>query len=170
MSQKPLQLRRPLFGCVALQRQRRLTDAGDGLRPSPLEQLCRLFEPPLAEPQLPQAGQRLAHERRPDLLELLRRRSELRFRFRPLAVPDQHTGVLDAADRREHPNAPAPGELLHARTPLGGAVVVAHPLAGEDLPAADHADRVQLLHLAAGGRGGRLVEAAQPRGDFARTD
>src|SRR5207245_7019768 len=78
--------------------------------------------------------------------------------------------VLGAADRRERPQPPALAEFLHAGAPLGGAVVVAHAFAGEDLPAADDADGVQLLHFARGRRGGGLVETAHAARDVAGAD
>src|SRR5258705_526571 len=86
------------------------------------------------------------------------------------AAPDQDAGVLGAADGRKRAQPPALGEFLDAGAPLGGAVVVAHAFAGEDLPAADDADGVQLFDFAGGGGGGGFVEAAHAGGDVARAD
>src|SRR5439155_21062312 len=59
-------------------------------------------------------------------------------------------------------------ELLDAGAPLGRALVVAHSLAREDLPTAHDPDRVQLLHLAGGGGGARLVQTPHTAGHVAR--
>ena len=76
------------------------------LRRRLLEQPRGLVQPALAQPQLTQPGERRTVERRARLLEVPRRRGELRFRLGPLAAPDQHAGVLRPADRRERTDAP----------------------------------------------------------------
>src|SRR5439155_22621540 len=168
LRQEALRGDRRLLRSPAIERQRRLPEAGDGLRLRLLEQLRRLFHTTLPPAQLAEPGERLHRERRAGKLEVPAGRAELGLRVGPAAAPDQHAGVLRAADRRKGSQLPALAELLDAGAPLGRALVVAHSLAREDLPTAHDPDRVELLHLAGGGGGARLVQTPHTAGHVAR--
>ena len=170
LGEEPVEQHRRLGGVAALERQLGDADARLRLRRRLFEQAFGLVEPALAKTQHTEARDRWTREPRASLLQLARRRREFRFGLRPVAVPDEHTGVLRATDRRKRAKAPPPREFLHACDPLRGAVVVAHALAGENLPTRDEADGVQLLHLSRGRRDAGFVEAPHPELDVTRAD
>ncbi len=170
LGEELVEQRRCFRGVAALEHQLGDADARLRLRRRLLEQPLGLVEPSLAKAQHAEPCDRWTREPRAGLLQLARRRRELRLGFGPVAVPDEHTGILRSADRRKRAEAPPSRELLHPRDPLRGAVVVADALAGENLPTRDEADGVQLLHLARGRRDAGFVESPHPELDVTRAD
>ena len=131
---------------------------------------ARLFQAALPAAQLGQAQDALEDQRGRAVLERPGGRRELGLGVVPLAAPDQHRGVVGAAEAEQLRHAPLLGEAAHRLAPLRGALDVVDALAGIDHVAADGAGEVQPGQLA-GHRGGRrLIELAHPFGDLARRD
>ena len=151
------------------EQQRRATQPRQRLRDRLLEEPIGIVQASLLQPQLAQPRERLHYHGGADLLKVAGGEHQLGLRVGPFAAPDEHAGVLRPADGREHADPPTLAELLDPRAPLGRAVVIAYPLASEDLPAANHAHGVQLFYLTGGGRRRRLVQAPHAAGNVART-
>ena len=121
----------------------------------------------LAAPQFAEAHDGVRAPRGPRRRQLLERGDQHPLRLVPLAAPGEHGAVVGLAHPRHEADVEAAAERLDLPAPLGGALEVAHPLAGGDQVAAGPACGAQVLVLAPERRGGGLVEAAHARGDLA---
>jgi hypothetical protein len=105
-----------------------------------LEERRRLPESALAAPQLGQPHDALGRLTRTGRQQLLVGLRQFGLGVRPSALPDQHPGVVGAADPEQVAHLEAFGEPLHLLAPLRGTLVVANPLAAKDQVAAAPAD------------------------------
>jgi len=137
---------------------------------APGQQPGGVLEAALPAAQLAQAHRAVDHLPGAELAEQRAGGRQLRVGGRPRALPQQHVGVMDAAHGEHEAVVEAPRDLADALAPLGGALEVAHALAGVDQVAADRLGEIDVGDLAGDGRGRGGVEPAHAVLDRAEAD